>query len=217
MEKGYTMRSKWFTFLISCSFLMRVLGEDPDARPDLDKPIPLAKAVEEFNQKYPDKNPLMEAEVVAAVRAIKVAHPNIPDEFYRLYQKVAAERILPPGFYFSRITRWTTDEWHYEVDWKDLTFRALPQQFPPEKKLIGFNYRIRARFISSKPRPANEMDPVEKRTGLLQPSDLMKVRLDLEELRKKFLPRIPVEPQGDFWHPDELQRLREENDPTQLS
>ena len=205
------MRSTLITFLISCSFLMRVLGADPAARPDLDKPIPLAKAVEDFNKLYPDRNPLTEAEVVAAVRAIKVAHPDMPDEFYGLYQKVAEERILPPGFYFSCITQWTTDEWQYEVDWKDLTFRALPQQFPPEKKPIGFNYRIRARFILSKPRPANEMDQVEKRTGLLQPSDLF--RMKLEELKKIFLRQKQMEPKGDFWHPDELQRLRNEDEP----
>src|SRR5262249_34165998 len=119
---------------------------------------------EEFNKKYPDNNPLTEAEVIAAVRQIRRRHPTIPDEIFELYQKVVGERVLPPGFYLSRMTRLVDGDWDYEVDWKDLTFEALPQhKFPPELKLNGFNYRIRARFISSKPRSPNAPDKVGQR------------------------------------------------------
>jgi hypothetical protein len=131
-------------------------ADSSDRRSDIEKPVPLDKAVEEFNKKYPDKNPLTEAEVIAAVRQIRRRHPTIPDEIFELYQKVADKRILPPGFYLSHMTRLIDGDWEYEVDWKDLTFEALPQHnFPPELKLRGFNYRIRARFISSKRRSPN--------------------------------------------------------------
>jgi len=208
------MRSTLITLLSSCSFLICVLGAGPDARPDLDKPIALAKAVEEFNKKYPDNNPLTEAEVIAAVRQIRRRHPNIPDEIFELYQKVVEERVLPPGFYLSHMSLLIDGDWEYEVDWKDLTLEVLPQhKLPPELKLKGFNYRIRARFISSKPRGSNDTGQVGQRLGSFCSAGMVKLRLELEELRKVYKGYLlgkPPKPLGGFWRPGEFERLQEQ-------
>jgi hypothetical protein len=62
--------------------------------------------------------------VVAAVRAIKVAHPDISDAVYDIYQRVVNERVLPKGMYFSHISAWRNQYGSFEVDWKDLTLDA---------------------------------------------------------------------------------------------
>ena len=146
------MKTLLATILLGCPFAYLNLQADPDRRPDWDKPIPLVWALKDFNTKYPDGNPLTEEEVIAAVRAIKTAHPNMDEDLFRLYQKVAEDRVLPPGFYFSRSTYWKIDGWEYEVDWKDLIMEILPEH-GLKKNFAGFGYRIRARFISSKPVP----------------------------------------------------------------
>ncbi len=120
-------------------------AEDPAIREDIDKDIPLAEALRRANQQFPDAQPLTEEEVIAAVRNIKQKHPDIPEDFYRTYQRVVNEHILPRGMYFSQIRGWQTELGHFDVDWKDLTLITLPVG----SKGPCFNYRIRARFISS--------------------------------------------------------------------
>ncbi len=44
-----------------------------------------------------------------------------------------------------------TDTEHFDVDWKDLTLTALPPGSRDPEIGYGFNYRVRARFISSRP------------------------------------------------------------------
>ena len=118
-------------------------------RADIDKDIPLAEAIRRANKQFPDVQPLTQEEVIAAVRAIKLEHPEIKEAIYEIYQRVIKERVLPKDMYFSHIPAWHTEHGHFEVDWKDLTLRPLPVGTEGEK--IGFNYRIRARFISSRP------------------------------------------------------------------
>jgi hypothetical protein len=122
------------------------LADDPEMRADIEKDIPLAEALRRANQQFPDAQPLTEEEVIAAVRNIRQKHPDIPEDFYKTYQRVVNEQVLPRGMYFSQIRGWQTELGHFDVDWKDLTLITLP---------IGsegpcFNYRIRARFVSSK-------------------------------------------------------------------
>ncbi len=120
-------------------------------RPDIDKDIPLAEAVKRFNAQFPDPQPLTEAEVIASVQQIKTAHPDVEDAVYQMYQRVAKERVVPRGMFFSHMSSLTSDGVQYDVDWKDLTLTALPHGTKDDKIGFGFNYRIRARFISSKP------------------------------------------------------------------
>ena len=121
------------------------LAEDTQMRADIEKDIPLAEALRQANQQFSDTQPLTEDEVVAAVRNIKQVHPDIPEDFYKTYQRVVNEHVLPRGMYFSHIPGWDTDRGHFKVDWKDLTLITLPVG----SKGPCFNYRIRARFIAS--------------------------------------------------------------------
>ena len=121
------------------------LAEDTQMRADIEKDIPLAEALRQANQQFSDTQPLTEEEVVAAVRNIKQVHPDIPEDFYKTYQRVVNEHVLPRGMYFSHIPGWDTDRGHFKVDWKDLTLITLPVG----SKGPCFNYRIRARFIAS--------------------------------------------------------------------
>jgi hypothetical protein len=210
------MRNLLISVFTSSLLVVRVFAANPsDRRSDIEKPVALAKAVEEFNKKYPDKNPLTEDEVIAAVRQIRRAHPGIPEDVFQLYQKVVAERILPPGFYLSRMTRLIDGDWEYEVDWKHLTFEVLPQhKFPPELKLSGFNYRIRARFISCKPRSSNDRTQAMQQIQLrLQEAKKLFNSEAFRKAQKELLRRIRTEPQGDFWIPGEFERLRDQADP----
>ena len=129
----------------------------PDIRSDLEKDIPLSTAVERFNRQYPDANPLTEDEVMAAVRTIRSEYPKIDPATYRIYERVLTERVLPRGMYFSHLGTWITPEGHFKVDWKDLTLTPMPSSLNGERIESGFNYRIRARFISSRPLTEAEM------------------------------------------------------------
>lgn len=143
-------------------------AEDKEMRPDIDKDIPLAEAIRRANVQFPDAQPLTEEEVIAAVRAIKLTHPDIKADVYEVYMRVVRERVLPKDMFFSRITGWSTQYGAFKVDWKDLAFRGrvanadesaeilskLPNNIKvssPSFRLGGFGYRIRARFISAEP------------------------------------------------------------------
>ncbi len=122
----------------------------PGRRGNIDQPMLLAEAIKAFNEAHPDPSPLTVDEVVAAIRSIKVAHPDIHPWIYEQYQRVADEKVLLPGFYLSRMTTLASEGWLYSVDWRDLTFDLLDSHKPPpDFKGWGFNYRIRARFISA--------------------------------------------------------------------
>jgi hypothetical protein len=53
--------------------------------------------------------------------------------------------------YFSQVPGWVTEHGTFEVDWKDLTLDYDRAGIGGEKPGAIFNYRIRARFISSGP------------------------------------------------------------------
>jgi len=130
---------------------------------DITKEMPLGEAIDTYNQRYPDANPLTAAEVIAAIRNWdKKRHP-VNDATYALYLRVAEERILPCGMYFSRITRLMDFKYAYEVDWKDLTLTSIPEGQKDPEIGFGYNYRIRARYISSRPLTVEEKELFEQR------------------------------------------------------
>jgi hypothetical protein len=71
------------------------------ARTDPERDTPLFEAVERLNQQHTNVPPLTEEEVIAAVRTIKDKHPDIEEAVYRVFQRVAAERVLLKGMYFE--------------------------------------------------------------------------------------------------------------------
>lgn len=131
----------------------------------LDKDILLGDGIRRANELFPDIQPLTEEEVVAAVRAIKLAHPGIKEDVYETYMRVVKERVLPKGMYFRRITVWETEYGRFQVDWKDLCLEGRAAKAEERKEALskssadmkvsdetrvgGFAYRIRARFVSS--------------------------------------------------------------------
>jgi hypothetical protein len=209
--KGSTQFHKSMKKLI-CLFAVAVIAlpilvqaQAQDKRSDIDKDIPLAEAISRSNKQYPDSEPLNEQEVIAAVQAIKLMHPDVSDEVYQTYQRVAKELVLPKGMYFSRITSYSTQYGLFTVDWRDLTFQGKLIPCTDEERAVmlkksqggnsqgsvtglgfggwtftatsngykvvgGFNYRIRARFISSQPcqppqqRTEKEVDAARDKT-----------------------------------------------------
>jgi hypothetical protein len=135
-----------------------------DSMKPLDKDIPLSEGIRQANEMFPDLQPMTEEEVVAAVQAIKLKHPDIKQDVYDTYMRVVKERVLPKGMYFSRITSWSTEYGRFQVDWKDLCLegrvatederREMLSKMPSgmkvngEVRVGGFGYRIRARFVS---------------------------------------------------------------------
>jgi hypothetical protein len=154
----------FFTTIVGLMLPALALAQDKEMRADIEKDIPLVEAIRRVNEQYPDVQPLTEQEVVAAVQAIKLQHPDIKEAIYKIYQRVAKEKVLPRGMYFSRIPGWHTQYGHFEVDWKDLTLTSLPVGTKDEKIGSGYNYRIRARFISSRPLTESEQKAMKERT-----------------------------------------------------
>jgi len=77
-----------------------------------DTPNPLAKAIQEFNQKSladaigKDQPPLSEAEVVAAIRlSEKATFAEASDSLFQTFKEIAATRQLPPGASIEVLTR----------------------------------------------------------------------------------------------------------------
>ena len=139
-----------------------MLAQSKDIRADIDKDIPLAEAVRQANEQFPSAQPLTEQEVIAAVRAIKLEHPDISEPIYQIYQRVVKENLLPRGVYFSHISEWHTPYGHFQVDWKDLTLTSLPVGSKDDKIGYGYNYRIRATFVSSQPLTETEAKAYKK-------------------------------------------------------
>jgi hypothetical protein len=149
------------------AFSVSAQVENKEMRSDIDKDIPLTEAIRRANEQFPDAQPLTEEEVVAAVQAIKLTHPDIKKDIYVAYMRVVKERVLPKNMYFSQITSWNTQYGAFRVDWKDLTLRGRAATAEESKAVLsklpgtvsvggpirvgGFGYRIRARFVSSQP------------------------------------------------------------------
>jgi len=107
---------------------------------------------------------LTEEEVIAGVRAIKFNDPKITEAIYEIYQRVAKERVLPKGMYFSQIQSWGPSEegYMFTVDWKDLTFTSLPFGTKDEKIGYGYSYRLSARFLSSHQLTKEERQTIQR-------------------------------------------------------
>ena len=73
------------TLIYSISIITLALAGLAQAqiRADIDKDIPLTDAIEQANARFSDVQPLTEAEVVAAVRAIKSKQEDIPDSVFK--------------------------------------------------------------------------------------------------------------------------------------
>ena len=120
-------------------------------RADIDKDIPLAAAIERLNQQFTNVPPLTEKEVIAAVRTIKKRHADIEEVVYRVYQRVAVERVLPKGMSFEHYDGWTTTEdGHFKKDRTDLTLTYSRAGIKVER-YDGFSLPIRDRNISFRP------------------------------------------------------------------
>jgi hypothetical protein len=132
---------KTLTLLLVHSLLLTSAFADIPQRANLDQDMPLSEALAEANKHYPPGLPLTEDEVVAAIDNIKLKHPTIPDDLLAVYQRIAKERVLPKGVYFSHITGFIPrpGSIRYIVDWRDLTLDGK------------YNYRIRARYVSRDP------------------------------------------------------------------
>ena len=134
--------------------------------PPLDKDMSLAQGIELANKSFPDIQPLTEQEVIAAVKALKLMHPEVRQDVYDTYMRIVKEGVLPKGMCFKHITNWNTGNGQLKVDWLDLylqghvataeeTKSLPPRKYPPgfrpsgQNLVGGFVYRIRARFISS--------------------------------------------------------------------
>lgn len=166
----------YFFMIVALALTALAQAQTREIRADIEQDIPLAEGIRRANEQFPDAEPLTEQEVIAAVQAIKLKCPEIEATTYEVYQRVVQERVLPKGMYFSRITAWHTPDGHFVVDWKDLTLQGRHVAMTDEQKgellkkvfgvnstkftpvipnqgvvLGGFNYRIRARFISSQP------------------------------------------------------------------
>jgi hypothetical protein len=134
----------------------------------LDKDIPLSEGIQQANAFFPDIQPLTEQEVIAAVKAIKIMHPDIKTNIYQIYMRIVTDRVWPKGMYFGRIMNWTTQYGMTHVDWLDICLKAEQPLTPEEReealaslpkdvvvvdpnnmKKGGFGYRIRSRFVSS--------------------------------------------------------------------
>lgn len=135
---------------------------------DITTEIPLEKAVAAFNAKYPDANPLTPDEVIAAIRHWDRAELPVSNAVLTVYQKVVKERILPKGMYFSKIEVYRDLNYRYDVDWKDLMLTSLPWGTKDPAIGFGYNYRIRARFISSRPLTDKEKKEVEEEIRIPQ-------------------------------------------------
>ena len=87
---------------------------------------------------------------------IRQEHPDISEAVHKIYMRIIKEEVLPSGMYFSRLPVLETGTEHFDVDWKDLTLTAqLPGTKDPEIG-CGYNYRVRARSVSSRPLAAQE-------------------------------------------------------------
>src|SRR5690349_4996978 len=84
--------------------LLALPGFAAEQMKPLGKDIPLSEGIRQANELFPDAQPLTEEEVIAAVKAIKLKHPDIKPDVYDTYMRVVKERVLPKGMYFSRIT-----------------------------------------------------------------------------------------------------------------
>lgn len=159
----------WLVFVVAATltaFLYLLHADTADEEylygRDITVEIPLEKAVAAFNVKYPDANPLTSDEVIAAIRSWDRSEHPVSDEVLAIYQRVIKERILPKGMYFSRITNLWDWDYSYEVDWKDLTLTSLPPFTKDPVIGFGYNYRIRDRFISSRPLTDEEKKEVRE-------------------------------------------------------
>jgi hypothetical protein len=167
--------TQYHKFMKTLLYIITILGVasltlvHAQMRADMDKDIPLAEAILQANEQFPDVQPLTEEEVIAAVRAIKLEFPDIKESVYQIYQRVVNERVLPKGMYFSHIPAWHTKYGHFEVDWKDLTLDSVHAGIKGEKPGYGFNYRIRARFISSRPLTEAEAKEMRERAKMVEP------------------------------------------------
>jgi hypothetical protein len=76
------------------------------------------------------------------------------------------------------------------------------------------NYRIRARFISSKHRGSSDgAQSVQQLQLRLQEAKKLFNSEQFRRAQKDYLRRKQTEPQGDFWSPREFERLRDQTDP----
>jgi protocatechuate 3,4-dioxygenase beta subunit len=146
-------------------------------RTGFEKDIPLTEAVERLNQQFTNVPPLTEEEVIAAVRTIKDKHPDIEEAVYRVYQRVATEKVLPKGMYFEHTDGWTkTRDGHFKNDRTDLTL-YYSRAGIEVKNYDGFSFIIHDRNISFRPLAGWEMRKLQP----LAEAEINKMRRLIEQ------------------------------------
>jgi hypothetical protein len=85
---------------------------------------------------------------------------------YQIYKRVVRERVLPRGMSLERISQYTLAKEHVvvTVDWTGLKLMPIPDGakdpkigYKDPEIGFGYTYRIRSRFISSRPMTEEEI------------------------------------------------------------
>jgi len=129
--------------------------------------VSVAEAVKEFNQRAQQdpvgktQPPLTEDELVAAIRGwIPDEHPGC-GPFLASFKKVAATGVLPVGIYLNFVPGWKGyNGYDYCVWWIDLFVPGTPEQ--QAQHHWGYNFRLRAQMISSRPHQHTAEDEREQ-------------------------------------------------------
>lgn len=143
--------------------------------------IPLSRAVKQFNERTMKNDTgktqpaLTEDEVVACIRSW-VQHSSLTNEISSRYQQIADKKILPRDFSLDFHTEMTSDPYHFDVWWIDLTLK-LPKD--PNGLIQIYSCRLRDRKLRCRFLTEEE----RKRTRPKQPSE--KVLKAIERFNKK--------------------------------
>jgi len=164
---------KTFVVLLAWSFTLSLTAADSLIRTNIDQDIPLAEAVRWANGQFHPNPPLTEAEVIAAVRAIKLEHSDISPQLLEIYQRVPQEQVLPKDMYFVQTTHLDTTAGEFQMDRINLVWRDPSIYYDimidgsgrhklagkivanPTNRASHYVLPIRNRYISSTP-PAGE-------------------------------------------------------------
>jgi hypothetical protein len=121
--------------------------------------IPISQAVSEFNaiaskDDIGKNEPILSPdEVISSIRGIvddQISPMN--SEYKKTFQHISDSGVLPANSRLGFTTQWSNYQgYDFKVWWIDLFIKPEDPSKLPKELRLGYNFRIRARFISSTP------------------------------------------------------------------
>jgi hypothetical protein len=146
------MKKIIYLAFLSCILFGSSCRADYQHRTGTDRNLDIV--LKEFNDQYPDIQPLTTAEIKAAVNDMQSIKSF--DKINPYFKKLITDALVPDGVYISYMNQWYEDGICYDIELITICYETSKKEQTRYEMAGNYSHSIRQKYISSRPMTEKE-------------------------------------------------------------